>query len=1581
MTTQQKFFQDILYFNAVGYAAIDNIVGDLNKNIGISANYVTLAEQIIGNAVTENYDLLTLFGNYISNLQSDNTEQLQQALQNVKVGVINTQAYPSFPVCTHISTSILNYSSNMSSAFLSGQIYYFSSVGLYKTSVICIPFNFNLSGNQYTSYLMDTPLDFAVYGIDNFTGVSYTDSNLIKFDYSWSSINNVNNLLIKLNFITSTITNYYLAFYWGSISSSFISTSYVISYPIYYMGTPNFINNLGIYTTSFTTLSTLNNFSGRNNFWSNQVTYQLSFNPSAFVDSNPYLWAPDRLNANLIDGTQSSYSIPLRYPVINNTSVNGLTTTKDNYLVVYVDLDTGNASNQNVSANLDLLIAYSYNYHQDCNLLSLNKKYYNQVPVGFFEFIKNPKKTGLSVGNGYSLYNYNQQVPSFTKVIQDYNLFNNFYQSMILAKTYFGQFNKLTNNYLSALDNFFADYFFGTNFNSVQSYFSDPYLQVSKNTLKEFTQPYGTQTTDAMSFTQAEEESLYTSTNIIPSKQYLNFNQGQLLLNNDFPLPTDYYFEIYKPISVVCNGIDPYNQGTGLAFDYTINLTFSYSNQNTLNKTLYLMASKYLVSKSEYQYMIQNNQDVTGYYWLADPNSTDYNSYSVGSINEFRLYGYAGYIPDLSDGVVRPILTRAFSPSDSTKYTYDQYVQYLKSQGITDPDAINDAIQAYLDAGNTFYTINLNSFSDQFVSLNSVSLCMANYEINTPKYWNDQFILNTRQGIAVDGEGNGFLNLNAVILSGIVSSLAAPGYMITNIPVGYGCQISSVTVNNLGNGLAPGTYTTYVLPPSNQLSNEQPGKIQYSILNVGILDPSSIVVSNAGGNFYFDFNLTLTQPGFTTSLETSYPSVHINMDNLARFTATVSNTYILTSFQQTSLPQMGYNQGFILNPLCFVGLGYTTNNLNVNILINNYPTVDSFLIANNGLTVGTLENTANFKNANNNFSQINYINGTQTFLLFDQELFNTITVTQGGSISYISILCKLILLNSANPAGNIQANIYTDSFGVKTLVASSDTIHVSLLSNQNYSTVILPINYTFSDNQQFSFNDNLNKSTYWVSIQQNLQNCALSLQGSYQGITTSVYSISSSVIYNDVNSFNVYGGIGTFAPDLDLGFTTVNINSQLFGIASTVLGLSTNFVNVFIRRDVSYIGTQNQVYLTVNAIQNGLSTVINSNPISVVSIGTTYTVNQFVFSSSISSDTMIVSSNFNFTNPLGTNKMYLARSLKQYDVTSVGFATSSQLSIGGISYNFDFVFNKIFSQVSNQIYGAFNLTNASQFGLANPNTLRQNVPLNIIDGYWSFNSQNVYGPLAVYPRAFYSNSSVIGTSLPTYQYLGYTHNIYLNIGYNSSGIYKQELVTLNAQPLWQSTWMYRDLTSYKNFTNYNILQQTFLNSIYYHVGLGSTNINNNFGPKSAIFQGTFTPPGNLLQPISLIIGYGTNSGVQVYLNNSTQAIIDTFSVISTSFSTVSASIGTAIRSSSIFFKIYYFTLSTASLEVYWNVGLGQSLINAANSNSSGTNTPYILNSGKPIDNIVFMNISKTLSDANSVNSGFPPGDSFIIRSS
>jgi hypothetical protein len=1575
MTTSQQFFNNILYSNALTYEALDEIIGDLNKNVGLIANFFQSASQVIGSTATENYDLASAFGAYESTIQSDNTDVLQQSLQNVTAGIANTISYPTIPVSTHISTSINSYSFGISSSYLAGQIYSISASGLAKSSSISIPYTFDVSGYQFKSHIFDVPLDFAVYGIDNFNGSNYTNANLIKFDYSWSYATTPN-LLVKLNYLTSSITKYYLTFYWGNSAS--LSTGYVNQSGISYVGTQNFIANIGIYTTSLT-VSSITNVSGRNNFWSNTVPYTIGFNSNCFIDPTPYVWAPERINAILFDGTESNFSQPLRYPILNNTNFSSYLNGSSNYSYIFGNLQTtGFASNQGTNANLSFVNLFNSNYYQNYDTVQIYKQYQNDIPLDILIFQKNPKKTNLNYSNGYSLIKNQQIIPSaFVKVITDPLIWSNFANNLIGAKNSYVSYNLLISNYLSTLDNFIADFFFGTNFNNVADYFTGSYLTVSKNTLKEFTQPYGYNNISPLNFTEYEEKAVYETTNIISSKQYLTFTEGRLSLLDTYNLPAETNFEIFKPISYVCNGIDPYNQGNSLNFDYTLNLTFNYQNQNVLNKVLYLMASKYLISESDYQNMINNNQDVTGYYYLADPTSTDTSSYSVSSIDEFRLYGYAGLIPDLKDGVIRPILTRAFSPVDTSKYTYDQYIQYLNSIGITNPDDINTAVQEYLDAGNTFYTINLNTQSDTFVSLSGISICATNYALNQTPYWNS-VLTPLIESPSTNSSNSGFTNLNATIYSGIVTSLSGslPGYTIYNVPVGYNCYVTGVIVNSLGNFQTPGTYTSWIAPPSNLITNEQPAQIQYTILNSGILNPSSIQILNPGANFYFDFS-TYLNVGFTTvGLGTTNANITVVLSNLARFTATVDSHYNLQSFVQTSAPAIGYNAGFKLNSNCFYGVGYTAI-ANVNILINNYPTVDSFLISNSNLSVGVLENLNNFQNPNTNLSSLNYTAGTQNYVMYENELFNSLITPSsygGTQISYISIYCKLIEFSNSNPAGYIQANIYTINNYSRNLVASSEPIYADQINQNAYSTLNIPITYTFENT-----GPTLQSTSYWVSISQNLQGCLLSIQGSFSGITTSNYSISTSYIYNDQNTITIFGGISTGPYDLDLGKTTIGITS-IFG--SNSISTSTNSLVVYLRRDTSYGITSNQISVSLNTINNSQSNIIVSNPVNISSLSTTFTGIGFTFNSSISSSTTIGLATFIFSDTIGSNQVYIGRSLGQYDVSQIGLATSSQIGVGATDVNFNFFFNRLFNQVSNTIYGAFNYTDNSQFGLAKPNTLRVMSPVNVVDGYWSFRSTPIFAPVSIYPRAFLSNSSIIGTSSPSYQYVGYTHDIWLNIGYNSGGVYYQPSpIYLPANPTWQATWMTRNTSNYTDFDVFNVVQNTYLSSINYQSGTANTTIGVSTSPLSAIFEGTFYPQGNLSVPVPLTIGYGASSGVQVFINNSTQPFINTFNVIPSVSTSVTASLSTSVRDSSVNFKIYYFTLSTASISVSWNVGSGNTLVNYASSNNTNSSSPVSLNSGYPIDQIVFMNISQTQSEAISVNNGFPPGDSFVIRSS
>jgi len=1574
MTTIQKFFTNIVHSNAITYKVLDEAIGDMNKNIGVSAHFFESAAEIIGSTVTENFDLASIFSPYESEIQSNNTDALLQSLQNVKIGLINTASYPTFDVSTHISTSILNYNFGYSSTFLSGQIYSLSAIGLNKTSVISIPYSsIDFSGNQYNSHLFDVPVDVAVYGLDNFSISSgYINSNLINFEYSWSYAQPQTNLLVKLNFTNSSPTNYNLVFYWGSNDANFISTNYNINSNYKYVGTNSFINKIGIYTTSIIQTN-LSSVSGRKNFWSNTVPYSLGFTTQSFVDNTAYLWAKDRINETYIDGVYSEQSQPQRYPAYENILFNSYLSSSQNLMYFYGDFITsGSKQNTSSNASYDLKNLFNTNYFSDVKVKSIEQYYKRNIPGNYMVFQQNPKKKNLQ--NNFSLIQLDQIVPSaFVKVIEDENLWVSFAENLPDAKNYFLSLNELKNLYLNTLDNFVADLFFGVNFNNVDSYFMGENLIVSRNTLKNFTQPYGTTDTPPLNFSEYEEKSIFEAVHIVSSKEFMVFDQGRLSLYYDYDLPENTPFEIYKPISLVCNGIDPYSQGQGLAFDYTLNLTFGYNNQNFLNKTLYLMASKYIISESDYNNRIFNNQDTIGYYWLANPDSTDYSDYSVSSINEFRLYGYSGLIPDLKDGSVVPILTKSFSPKDSTKYTYEEFIEFLRSQGITDPDDINEAVQEYLDQGNSFYTVNLDKFSNNFNSLSSISICAANYVVNQAKYWNEGFDQKFLEPAKVDDTG--FTNLNATILSGIVTAnTGSPPYIISNVPVGYNCKVKSITVNSFGSSLIPGGYTVWLLPPDNQKTDEQPAQIQFNVLSSGILDPSSIEILNPGGNFYFGFSTNLNVGFSTTGIGTTSANITVNLDNVAKFTATVSSSYILTNFTQSSPPAIGYNAGFKFNPKAFVGLGYSSF-ANIDIKINNAPTIDSFLVAPSNLQPGDLENINNFSTPNTNLSNLNFTSGNENYLLYEDEIFNSFVVPYSlgnKQISYVTINCKLIELNGKNPSGNLQIKIYAYEDNVKTEVASSDSVPISNISRTAYTDLNIPITFNFANTLV-----SLANTTYFISIKQNLTNCFLSIIGDYTGITTSNYSILSSNIYNDPNTFNVPGGISTNGFDLDISKASINI-SGLFG--TNILNSDTLGANLYLRKNNSYNGLNN-ISLKLSTSYNSTNGIIFSNSINVASLSSTFTGIAFTFNDVLLSGTVINSASLVPSTPLAKDQTFLSRSLSQYDCVNLGMSTISQIGLSNTSINFNFVFNKLFNQISPNIFAAFNYTDKSQFGLANPNRLRESDPVNVIDGYWSYKSDNINQPLSIYPRSFLNNNSVIGTSLPAYQYLGFSHDIYVNVGYNSNGIYNQELITLNAYPKWKITWMDRTLFNYKNFSLFNIIQQSYIDSINYLQGSANTFIGVSTGVKSAIFEGTFMPSGNLASTVPVSITIGTSAGVQMYINNNAQPFIDTFSTISTGILNASSTLSVVERSAPVSFKIYYFSLSTSMVQINWNVGLGNTLINYNSISSNITASPVSLNSGAPIDNLVFLNVSKTSDDAESVNSGYPPGDSFVIRSS
>jgi len=219
-----------------------------------------------------------------------------------------------------------------------------------------------------------------------------------------------------------------------------------------------------------------------------------------------------------------------------------------------------------------------------------------------------------------------------------------------------------------------------------------------------------------------------------PSTEVLRFDSDKLYLkNNRFNVPTK--FEIFHEPSDSCSVIDTNTAGVRIGLDYKIRLLLEDSDENTFQKDWDIMASKYFLTNQEYDNRVAQGLTTIGYYKKGtDEERSSRAKGTLETIEEWRLYGYAGIVPDLSMGDYRTLYTKVVSPDDETKVTEEQFRKNLENQGYTQ-EQIDEAVQNYLDAGGEFYTVDLRQYPNDFVALRSAALSAADYSFATIPYW------------------------------------------------------------------------------------------------------------------------------------------------------------------------------------------------------------------------------------------------------------------------------------------------------------------------------------------------------------------------------------------------------------------------------------------------------------------------------------------------------------------------------------------------------------------------------------------------------------------------------------------------------------------------------------------------------------------------------------------------------------------------------------------------------------------------------------------------------------------------------
>lgn len=213
-----------------------------------------------------------------------------------------------------------------------------------------------------------------------------------------------------------------------------------------------------------------------------------------------------------------------------------------------------------------------------------------------------------------------------------------------------------------------------------------------------------------------------------PSTEMLRLNSDHFYLKN-IKINVPNTFEIFHEPSDNCSSADASSSGSKVGLDYTFRMHLQDKNENILIKDWKINASKYFITLNEYNTRKEQEQSVIGYFTKDN----------LSTIEEYRLQGYAGVVPDLVMGESKILTARYVSPEDSTKQTEEEYRASLAAQGYSQED-IDERVLRYIESGGTFYTIDLNRYGNEFVTIREAALSMATFSVATTPYFDDNLI-------------------------------------------------------------------------------------------------------------------------------------------------------------------------------------------------------------------------------------------------------------------------------------------------------------------------------------------------------------------------------------------------------------------------------------------------------------------------------------------------------------------------------------------------------------------------------------------------------------------------------------------------------------------------------------------------------------------------------------------------------------------------------------------------------------------------------------------------------------------------
>ena len=588
-------------------------------------------------------------------------------------------------------------------------------------------------GSQHVNPLNNIPIDLGIYYYPSLYTSSYIGPILgslspgdqpVSLGYTAFECNSVgsatstnkNFYFFKVKF-PSSLTNsiwYHLLFYFGTHDLDFVS-----SYPSYSAGNAVTYDNSTFQTSWYV--------GPKKSFFKKDFNSYLTFEKTGINDSNVYLFSKDKTHFELVDGQYSEPVDPFRYK-INETIINdallgdtnslsGLST-PEKFDFMAVSLATRNSGNLYENPLNDIKIFYSSPMPIEMAVEDWsNFDYYPEVDDEY-DVICNIilQYPDLTTSGTINVNNDNQAMINNCSIIYIEMKADNFAKPVLgnsdIAAYLFNPFYKILQNLRSnkiskAFDVLgfsmipYSERMNTNNFKNI-SQFSDTNLayykilhnilkKPSDSLLKNSSEPY------AIQFPEDSLQSLSDWSVLSPSTNIATLYSNELT-NNKIKLPVDSEFEIYQEQSYLCEAINVNLSGNKIGQDYTFRIKFENSKENYLTKDIYVNNSTFYLTDQEYQDRLNKNLSMIGYYKQS----------TLSNIESYRLYGYAGVIPDLSMGEYRVIDTKVVNPVDST---------------ITSEDYVPD----------------LSKYSNKFTTIKDIGVSVSQYSYSTEPYWINNF--------------------------------------------------------------------------------------------------------------------------------------------------------------------------------------------------------------------------------------------------------------------------------------------------------------------------------------------------------------------------------------------------------------------------------------------------------------------------------------------------------------------------------------------------------------------------------------------------------------------------------------------------------------------------------------------------------------------------------------------------------------------------------------------------------------------------------------------------------------------------